>query len=66
MCVVDTHSLLEKLTPGLCPRVCVCEINTHNLEKLRVGLCPGVCVCVGGVCVGVGVCVCVWVWVCVC
>ena len=66
MCVVDTHSLLEKLTPGLCPRVCVCEINTHNLEKLRVGLCPGVCVCVWGggvwvwVCVGVcGVCVCV-------
>ena len=65
MCVVDTHSLLEKLTPGLCPRVCVCEINTHNLEKLRVGLCPGVCVCVGGVC-GCGcVCVCVGVGVCV-
>ena len=61
MCVVDTHSLLEKLPPGLCPRVCVCEINTHNLEKLRVGLCPGVCVCVGGGCVGMGVCVGFWV-----
>ena len=51
VCVIDTHNL-EKLRPGLCPRVCacvlecVCEIDTHNLEKLRPGLCPRVCVCV--------------------
>ena len=55
--MIDTHNL-EKLRPGLCPRVCVCvlecvcEIDTHNLEKLRPGLCPRECVCVC-------VCVCV-------